>query len=149
MELELFVDGACSGNPGPGGWAFILIKDKQIIVSKSGACNPTTNNIMELLSIVNGLKFIYDNNLQDRAVRVFSDSAYCVNGLNSWILNWERNGWLTSTKEPVKNKELWQVIQAYSSEMEVSFEKVKGHSNNIYNQMADKLAVEAKNGIRK
>ena len=143
IELELFTDGACAGNPGKGGWAFLLIKDGAIIAKENGAEPFTTNNIMELLSIVKALEFI-SKNFPNEPVRLFSDSAYCINGLSSWVYNWEKNGWITANKTPVKNKELWQAILNYTRKLDVSFEKVKGHANNTYNQIVDRLAVEAR-----
>lgn len=141
LEIEVFVDGACSGNPGVGGWAYFL---PQKGLTASGAEENTTNNQMELTAILRALEYIENAFPAALPVRFFCDSAYCVNGLTSWIYGWERNGWKTANKQPVKNKELWQAIHAFCRGREVSFEKVKGHSTNPHNKLVDELAVEAR-----
>jgi len=137
--LKIYTDGACSGNPGPGGWAAILIygeKTKEI----SGFEPNTTNNQMELRAAIEGL----------RAVKVvvptelYSDSSYVVKAFNDkWIDGWIRNGWKTSGKEPVKNKELWQELHALVVKIRPKFIWVKGHAANVWNNRADELAVLA------
>lgn len=146
MELEIFVDGACSGNPGAGGWGFVVVANKEAIFEQNGCGEGfTTNNIMELTAIREALTFAI--NTRDifhwTGVCVYCDSAYCVNGLTQWIEGWKRNGWLTSAKQPVKNKELWQQIDALVQRFPnfITFQKVKGHANNEYNEIADRLAV--------
>lgn len=138
-KVTIYTDGACSGNPGPGGWGSILMfgdVKKEI----SGARKDTTNNIMEITAVVEALKCLKE----ECEVEVYSDSAYVVNAFNQgWIENWIKNNWRTSSKEPVKNKELWQELIALTEKHKVTFIKVKGHSDNEYNNRCDELATGA------
>ena len=135
-EVIIYTDGACSGNPGPGGWAAILICNN---VKKEiyGGDKQTTNNIMELTAIIEGLKALK----QECKVEIYSDSSYCVNAFNQgWIYNWMKKGWKTASGEAVKNQELWQELYNLSKKHKVSFNKVKGHSNVELNNRCDELA---------
>lgn len=134
----LYTDGACSGNPGAGGWASILsYRGKEKVLS--GGEKVTTNNRMELMAVIMGLESIKSGN----AVKVFSDSAYVVNAFNQkWIDNWQRNSWRTSDKGEVQNKELWQRLLRAMDGLDVEFFKVKGHSDNKNNNRCDALARE-------
>lgn len=138
-KVIIYTDGACSGNPGPGGWGTILMyKDckKEI----SGGSKNTTNNIMEITAVIEGLKILKHK----CEVEIYSDSAYVVNAFNQgWIYNWRRNNWKTSGKEPVKNKELWEELYELTQMHNVTFIKVKGHAENIYNNRCDELARNA------
>lgn len=138
-KVTIYTDGACSGNPGPGGWGAILMygNNKKEI---SGGQKNTTNNIMELTAAVEALKLLkYPCN-----VELYSDSAYLVNGFsNGWIYNWKKNNWKTSNKEPVKNKEIWEELYNLTKIHHVKFIKVKGHSDNVYNNRCDELARNA------
>ena len=138
-KVTIYTDGACSGNPGPGGWAAVLIYNenrKEI----SGAKKETTNNIMELTAVIEALKLLK----YPCEVDLYSDSAYVVNGFNQgWIYNWKKNNWKTSSKEPVKNKEIWEELYNLSKIHKVNFIKVKGHSTNELNNRCDELAREA------
>ncbi len=138
-KVVIYTDGACSGNPGPGGWGAILMykgTKKEI----SGAKNNTTNNVMELTAALEGLKMLKF----PCEVELYSDSAYLVNGfLQGWIYNWQRNNWKTSNKEPVKNKEIWQELYKMTQIHEVKFIKVKGHADNDFNNRCDELARNA------
>lgn len=138
-KVIIYTDGACSGNPGPGGWAAILMyKDKQKEIS--GGMKNTTNNVMELTAVIEGLKMLK----YDCEVDLYSDSAYVVNAfLQGWIYNWVKKGWKTSGKEPVKNKEIWQELYDLTKIHKVNFIKVKGHSDNKYNNRCDELARKA------
>lgn len=141
-HVDIYTDGACSGNPGPGGYACILIY-KGIEKEISGGFYDTTNNRMELFAIVQGLK-----NLKEPCeVVIYSDSALCVNSINNgWLDNWVKNGWKTSSKDDVKNKDLWKSLLFEMERHKVSFVKVKGHADNKYNNRCDELAVlEIKN----
>ena len=135
-KVIIYTDGACSGNPGPGGWAAILIygdNKKEI----SGGSPETTNNIMELTAILEGLKALK----VDCEVEVYSDSAYSVNAFNQgWIYNWMKKGWKTASGEPVKNKEIWQELYSLTQKHKVTFNKVKGHSDDELNNRCDELA---------
>lgn len=138
-EVLIYTDGACSGNPGPGGWAAILFyKDQKKEIS--GAEKQTTNNIMEVTAVIQGLKLLK----YPCSVKLYSDSAYVVNCFSQgWIYNWMKNGWKNSSKEPVKNKELWQELYQLTKVHKVEFIKVKGHSDNEYNNRCDELARQA------
>ena len=138
-EVTIYTDGACSGNPGPGGWGAILMykENKKEI---SGGKKDTTNNVMELTAVIEGLKLLKF----PCKVKLYSDSAYVVNGFNQkWIYGWIKNGWKNSSKEPVKNKELWQELYDLTKVHEVEFIKVKGHADNEYNNRCDELARNA------
>lgn len=136
-EVELYTDGACSGNPGIGGWAAVLIykgKQKQL----SGGERETTNNRMELTAVIRGLEALKEK----CNVKIYSDSAYVVNAINNgWIINWQLNGWKTSSKDEVLNKDLWEKLLDLLSNHNSTFVKVKGHSTNELNNLCDKLAV--------
>ena len=138
-EVTIYTDGACSGNPGPGGWGAILMyknSKKEI----SGAKKNTTNNVMELTAVIEALKLLKF----PCKVNVYSDSAYVVNAfLQKWILGWQKNNWKTSGKEPVKNKEIWQELYELTKIHNVKFIKVKGHSDNEFNNRCDEMAREA------
>ena len=138
-EVTIYTDGACSGNPGPGGWGAILMyngKQKEI----SGAQKNTTNNIMEITAVLEALKLLKEECI----VKVYSDSAYVVNAFNQgWIYNWKKNNWKTANKEPVKNQELWEELYRLTQKHKVEFIKVKGHSDNEYNNRCDYLATSA------
>ena len=138
-EVIIYTDGACSGNPGPGGWGSILMyKDNKKEIS--GGKDNTTNNIMELTAVIEGLKLLKF----PCKVKLYSDSAYVVNAFNQkWIYGWLKNGWKNASKEPVKNKELWQELYELTKVHEVEFIKVKGHSDNEYNNRCDELARNA------
>ena len=135
-EVTIYTDGACSGNPGPGGWGAVLMYGehrKEI----SGGDAHTTNNRMELTGPIEALELLK----QPCKVRLYSDSAYLVNAFNQhWIANWQRNGWQTSQKKPVENKELWQRLLELCRTHEVEFIKVKGHADNAENSRCDELA---------
>jgi len=135
-EVTIYTDGACSGNPGPGGWGAILMY-KEIQKEISGFQKSTTNNIMELTAVIQGLKMLKF----PCKVELYSDSAYVVNGFaQGWIYNWIKKGWKTADGKPVKNKELWQELYALTKTHEVHFIKVKGHSDNAFNNRCDELA---------
>ena len=138
-EVTIYTDGACSGNPGPGGWGAMLMykkKKKEI----SGGKENTTNNVMELTAVIEGLKLLKF----PCKVKLYSDSAYVVNAfIQKWIYGWIKNGWKNSSKEPVKNKELWQELYELTKTHEVEFIKVKGHADNEYNNRCDELARNA------
>lgn len=138
-EVIIYTDGACSGNPGPGGWGSILMykgNTKEI----SGGKKDTTNNVMELTAVIEALKLLKFK----CKVNLYSDSAYVVNAFNQkWIYGWLKNGWKNASKEPVKNKELWQELYELTKVHDVTFIKVKGHSDNEYNNRCDEMAREA------
>lgn len=144
-EVIIYTDGACSGNPGPGGWGTILMyKDTKKEIS--GGNPDTTNNVMEITAVIEGLKLLKE----PCKVQIYSDSAYVVNAFNQhWIENWIKKNWQNSKKEPVKNKELWLELYALVKQHEVKFIKVKGHSDNEFNNRCDELARGAIQNISK
>ena len=138
-KVTIYTDGACSGNPGPGGWGAILMYE-DVKKEISGAQENTTNNIMEITAVLESLKLLKF----ECEVEVYSDSAYVVNAFNQgWIENWKKNNWKTASKEPVKNKELWETLYELTQKHKVKFIKVKGHSDNEYNNRCDYLATSA------
>jgi ribonuclease HI len=135
-KVEIFTDGACSGNPGPGGWGAILrygSKEKEM----SGGQKETTNNQMELKATIESLKALK----KPCAVDITTDSSYVKNGITQWIFNWKKNDWKTANKKPVKNKELWQELDEQVKIHKVSWHWVKGHAGHPENERADALAV--------
>lgn len=138
-EVIIYTDGACSGNPGPGGWGSVLMY-KNTKKEISGGKEDTTNNVMELTAVIEGLKLLKF----PCSVKLYSDSAYVVNAFNQkWIYGWLKNGWKNASKEPVKNKELWQELYDLTRIHKVEFIKVKGHADNEYNNRCDELARNA------
>ena len=140
-EVHLITDGACSGNPGPGGWAFIL-RDTHtgVELEHAGGDGDTTNNRMELTAVIMGLRQLEDAAVVD----LYSDSQYVLKGLNEWMVNWKRRGWKTAAKKPVKNRDLWEELDALSSRHRIRFHWVRGHNDHPDNERADRLAVEAR-----
>lgn len=138
-KVIIYTDGACSGNPGPGGWGAILMyKDTKKEIS--GGKKDTTNNVMELTAALEALKLLKF----PCEVELYSDSAYLVNGFNQgWIYGWQKNNWKNSSKEPVKNKEIWEEIYKMTQKHKVKFIKVKGHSDNEFNNRCDEMARDA------
>ena len=138
-KVTIYTDGACSGNPGPGGWGAILMyKDTKKEIS--GAQKDTTNNIMEITAVIEALKMLKEI----CEVQVYSDSAYVVNAIEKgWLEKWKKNNWKTSGKDDVKNKELWEELDTLIQKHSVEFIKVKGHSDNEYNNRCDHLATSA------
>ena len=133
--VELFTDGACSGNPGPGGWG-ALLRWRGTEKELSGGENPTTNNRMELMAAIEGLKALK----RGMRVRVWTDSVYVRDGITKWIHGWKRSGWKTADKKPVKNMELWQRLDELNAAHKVQWRWVKGHSGDPGNERADRLA---------
>lgn len=148
MNLRIFTDGACSGNPGPGGWAIVINESKECKVL-SGGEKETTNNRMELTAAINAIDYVLKNKLLNKGyteVEIVSDSAYVVNAINkAWLHAWKMNGWKTAGKSDVMNKDLWQeMYKKYSvCNGKVKFVKVKGHNGNSFNEAADKEARKA------
>lgn len=139
-QIYLYTDGACSGNPGPGGWGSILLSPHGRKRQISGYSPYTTNNKMELTAVIEGLK-----RLKKRSqVHIVTDSKYIHDAFSrDWILRWQKNNWLTATKEPVKNKELWLSLLELKQKHNITWEWVKGHSGHEYNELCDELARKA------
>ena len=135
MKVELFTDGACKGNPGPGGWG-ALLKYGENEKELWGGENNTTNNRMELMAAIEGLKAL----TRPCKVVLTTDSKYVKQGINQWLAGWKKNGWKTASKQPVKNKDLWQALDKECSRHEVEWHWVKGHAGHDGNERADQLA---------
>ena len=141
-EITIYTDGACSGNPGKGGWGAILIDAKEEKYL-SGSNQLTTNNQMELTATIEALKAI----VKPCNIALYTDSQYVKNGITTWIFNWKKNGWKTANKKPVANKDLWIELDKYVKIHSVNWFWVKGHSGDHYNEIADQLAVNAMNEV--
>ena len=133
--IDVYTDGSCLGNPGNGGWAF-LVKKNDIISSRSGFVLNTTNNQMELTAAIKAIEFLDTNDV----INLLTDSNYVKNGITSWIKNWKINNWKNSSKQPVKNKDLWERLDELNSTKSVNWQWVKAHSTNNYNNQVDLLA---------
>lgn len=135
---EVFTDGACLGNPGPGGWG-VLIVDGDNRRELNGGEADTTNNRMELLAAIRAL----EETSGDQAIHLYTDSQYVKNGITTWIHGWKRNGWKTAAKKPVKNRDLWEALDAQITGREIEWCWVKGHAGHPGNERADALASQA------
>lgn len=134
-SVELFTDGACKGNPGLGGWG-ALLRFNRVEKELCGGERETTNNRMELLAVIEGLRALN----RGCSVAVTTDSQYVKNGITQWIHNWKRNGWKTAAKKPVKNEDLWRALDEQVARHDVTWKWVKGHSGHPENERADQLA---------
>ena len=137
-HIEIYTDGACSGNPGPGGWGALLRyngSEKEL----SGYQADTTNNQMELKAVIEALKAVK----QKKPIKLYTDSKYVMQGITQWIHGWKKNGWRNAAKKPVKNVALWQELDALNAEHDVEYHWVKGHAGHPENERADALATQA------
>ena len=139
MKYTIYTDGACSGNPGPGGWGAVIFDQNKKQRNISGNINNTTNNRMELIAPIMALKKIKNKS----EVTIFTDSVYVKNGITEWIKKWKKNGWKNSNKKPVKNKDLWIKLDDLCYKNKVTWRWIKGHSTNKFNNLADELATQA------
>ena len=142
-QVVMYTDGACSGNPGPGGWCAILLygdKRKEL----SGGEVLTTNNRMELMATIMGLK----NLTEPCAVTLFTDSKYVLQGFTEWLPGWQKKGWKTADKKPVKNVDLWQALLVAAAPHQITWQWVRGHSGDEHNDRADELAVAAARAMK-
>lgn len=142
-HVQIYTDGACSGNPGPGGWGVIL-RFGEVEKELKGGERDTTNNRMELMAAISGLEALK----KPAVVDLTTDSQYVRQGITSWIFNWKKNGWRTSDKKPVKNVDLWQRLDAALRQHEVRWHWVKGHAGHAENERVDQLAREGLAAIR-
>jgi len=136
MKYKIYTDGACSGNPGPGGWAAIILVNNKIKKMFFGSEKNTTNNQMELLAPIK----VIQKFKKKSEISIFTDSTYVRDGITIWIKQWEKNGWKTASKKPVKNKELWKKLKNLSSKHSIKWIWVKGHAQDKYNNLVDELA---------
>jgi len=139
MKYTIYTDGACSGNPGTGGWGAVIFEENKKQINISGKIKNTTNNRMELMAPIMALKKIKLKS----SVIIFTDSTYVKNGITEWIKKWENNGWKNANKKPVKNKDLWVKLNDLCKKYKIDWKWIKGHSNNEYNDLADDLATRA------
>jgi len=139
MKYVIYTDGACSGNPGPGGWGAVILDEENNEVKISGKEKSTTNNRMELMAPIMALRKIKKNS----EIIIYTDSTYLKNGITTWIKNWEKNGWKSVNKKSVKNKDLWVKLNKLSKEQIIDWKWVKAHAGNKYNEIADGLATKA------
>lgn len=150
-NFDIYTDGACSGNPGPGGWAFALVGEEEILHSEFGSAKNTTNNKMELIAIINGLSYILKEKGEGSLIRIHTDSAYCMNAMKSWVHNWIKRGWKKANGDVIENIELIKGLYelCYESNIKVEFVKVKAHQKknseyyNYFNEFVDELARNA------
>ncbi len=148
-KIEIYTDGSSLGNPGNGGWGFLVVEKENIIYEKGGNEIETTNNRMELTAAIKSL--IYISTRQGLVhVEINTDSSYVLGGITSWIENWENNGWKTANKKPVLNKDLWQELVILSRKLgnKLSWKKVKGHSGHTYNDRADEIATKSASTLK-
>ena len=145
--LHIYTDGGCSGNPGPGGWAYIMVlktfQGDKIVSEHWGAEPDTTNNRMELTAVISALTALQTIKERPSQVSLYTDSQYVQKGITEWIHNWKRNSWRTSDKKPVKNQDLWQTLDALTQKTTVNWVWVKGHAGNKFNELCDALTQKA------
>ena len=134
--IAIYTDGACSGNPGMGGWGVVIIQNNNDITFLNGGEKNTTNNRMELLAAINAILYFKE----ESDLEIFTDSKYLKDGIESWIHKWKINGWKTASKKQVKNKDLWFKLDSEIKRHKIKWNWVKGHANNQYNEKADLLA---------
>jgi len=133
--IEIYTDGACRGNPGPGGWG-VLLRSGEHEKQLHGGEKHTTNNRMEMMAVIEGLKSLK----QQGQIKIVTDSKYVLNGVTQWMPNWKKNNWKTAAKKPVKNVDLWQQLDELLQGHEVQWQWVKGHSGHPENELVDQLA---------
>ena len=149
--IHIYTDGGCSGNPGPGGWAFVMVDeisseisgDDKVLLEKWGAEKETTNNRMEMTAVIKALEELETMKDKSGRIAVYTDSQYVQKGISQWIADWKKKGWKTSDKKPVKNQDLWQCLDALTAGQQVDWIWVKGHAGNKYNERCDALTQKA------
>tara|TARA_B100001248_G_C27347156_1_gene439344 strand:- start:362 stop:793 length:432 start_codon:yes stop_codon:yes gene_type:complete len=134
--ISIYTDGACSGNPGIGGWGVVILIDNKNPIYLNGGQSETTNNRMELVAAIKAVTYFNEK----KELTIFTDSKYLKDGIESWIQKWKNNGWKTANKKPVKNKDLWIELDNEIDKHNVTWNWVKGHANNEFNEKADFLA---------
>ncbi|GHV82155.1 ribonuclease H [Spirochaetia bacterium] len=152
MDIHVYTDGGCSGNPGPGGWGYVILREQgtakkpapaEILAEKWGGARDTTNNRMELTAALSALEMLRKLNYAPQTVWLYTDSQYLQKGMTEWLENWKLKGWRTSDKQPVKNQDLWQRLDELASRFTIQWKWVKGHAGNIYNERCDALTQKA------
>ncbi|MDR1128254.1 MAG: ribonuclease HI [Treponema sp.] len=165
MEVHIYTDGGCSGNPGPGGWAYIILRQRggqdgakgafrraargpEILVEKCGGARHTTNNRMELTAALFALDMLRKLNIAPKTVVVFTDSQYVQKGMTEWLPSWKEKNWINSDKQPVKNQDLWMKLDELAPFFPIRWNWVKGHSGNEFNERCDAMTQKAIGRIR-
>jgi ribonuclease HI len=143
MQINIYTDGGCSGNPGPGGWAFVILSEGRVLVEKNGGDPATTNNRMELTAVIRALETLSSAKSPIDGVTVFTDSQYVQKGIGEWISGWKKKGWVTSAKQPVKNVDLWKRLDALAAGRPITWKWVKAHAGNPLNERCDALVQAA------
>jgi ribonuclease HI len=150
--MEIYTDGGCSGNPGPGGWAYVIIRLEDqglgnvkpcLIAEKWGAEKSTTNNRMELKAVISALEALCFFNKNSENVTIYTDSQYVQKGITLWIKDWKVRAWKTKGKEPVKNQELWRQLDGLAAGFPITWTWVRGHAGNEYNELCDAMTKKA------
>lgn len=161
MALDIYTDGGCSGNPGLGGWAYVMVQKtfqgEAVLAEARGAERSTTNNRMELFAVISALKALKkaagsknpERVIPAKKVMVLTDSQYVQKGITEWIKKWKQNSWRTSDKKPVKNQDLWKELDSLAEEFSPDWEWVKGHAGNVYNERCDSLTQKAIRSLAK
>jgi ribonuclease HI len=140
VKLDIWTDGGCSGNPGPGGWAFIVTDSRgKTIGENKGGERETTNNRMELLAVIKALRYVSAKKIDIDYITVHTDSQYVEKGMTEWINRWKFNGWKAADKKPVRNMELWLKLDKLASELPIKWEWVKGHAGTPLNERCDEM----------
>ena len=134
--IKIYTDGACSGNPGIGGWGVVILENNKDDIFLNGGDDNTTNNRMELQAAIEALRYFSEK----QNITLVTDSKYVKDGIQSWIQNWKKNGWKTAAKKSVKNEELWKRLENATQIHDVSWEWIKGHAGHLENERADELA---------
>jgi ribonuclease HI len=153
MDIHIYTDGGCSGNPGPGGWGYLIIRRHpagrdELLVEKRGAERNTTNNRMEITAALSALEMLRKLNFSPEQVLVYTDSQYVQKGMTQWLTAWKKNGWRTSDKSPVKNRDLWERLDELAANFTIRWKWVKGHAGNPYNERCDQLTQDAIASLR-
>ena len=136
MAINVYTDGACSGNPGIGGWGAVILIDENDPINLNGGSINATNNQMELTAATEALKYFTERSI----INLYTDSKYVKEGIETWIVNWKKNGWKTTSKKTVKNKELWIKLNNQIERHTIHWQWIKGHAGHKYNEIADNLA---------
>ena len=142
-SIKVFTDGGCSGNPGPGAWAFVILYGTSRFQT-SGSVRSTTNNRMELKAVISALNEIHKHSeWKKRSLDIYTDSRYVEKGITDWIIKWERNGWLNSSRKPVKNQDLWKELKRLSLFLTINWNWLQAHAGNELNEECDRLVRQA------
>ncbi|MCL2600541.1 MAG: ribonuclease HI [Treponema sp.] len=146
-SLTIFTDGGCSGNPGPGGWAFVMVAEtpagNEVVAERKGGEKSTTNNRMELTAVIESLRALKTMPDAPQGAVICTDSQYVQKGITEWIRRWKQNAWRTSDKKPVKNQDLWMELDSLAGEFSLGWKWVRGHSGIEYNEVCDRMTQQA------